>query len=309
MNVMNPQHIEAVRRMQRYIDRQLHQPITLRQLAAAAGYSPYHAARMFKRLTGVAPFEYIRLRRLTQSALRLRDGGETKVLDVALDFLFDSHEGFTRAFTKAFGVAPRAYAHNPSPIRLFLPYEVGDVDNIPSRRSQRGEHNMSHPSNTIFVQVIERTERGMILRRARRATEYFAYCEEVGCDVWGVLCSVKEALYEPVGMWLPDALRPEGTSVYAQGVEVPADYSGVVPDGYDFVVLPPCKYMIFQGPPFDDDAFGDAIGDMTREIDRYDPALYGYAWDADAAPRIQLEPRGYRGYIEGRPVQTAGREA
>ena len=34
----------------------------------------------------------------------------------------------------------------------------------------------------------------------------------------------------------------------------------------------------------------------------YDPTLYGYAWD-DENPRIQLEPRGERGYIELRAVK------
>ena len=52
---------------------------------------PYHAARLFKAETGFSPFEYIRLERLTASARALR-GGKSKVLDIALDFVFDSPE-------------------------------------------------------------------------------------------------------------------------------------------------------------------------------------------------------------------------
>ena len=37
-------------------------------------------------------------------------------------------------------------------------------------------------------------------------------------------------------------------------------------------------------------------------MERYDPAFIGYAWD-DSQPRIQLEPRGDRGYIELRAVK------
>lgn len=44
---------------------------------------------------------------------------------------------------------------------------------------------------TIFVQVVERPKRKVLLKRGIKATEYFAYCEEVGCDVWGMLSSVK----------------------------------------------------------------------------------------------------------------------
>lgn len=102
-------------------------------------------------------------------------------------------------------------------------------------------------ANTVFVQVIDRPARKLILKRGINAAHYFEYCEEVGCDVWGILSSVKEALYEPIGMWLPENLRKEGTSLYAQGVEVPKDYSGEVPDEFDLIDLSHCKMMVFQG--------------------------------------------------------------
>lgn len=69
----NREAIEAVRRVQDYIDENIHRPITLNGLARAAGYSPWHTARLFKRYTGIAPFEYIRRLRLSKAALRLRD--------------------------------------------------------------------------------------------------------------------------------------------------------------------------------------------------------------------------------------------
>ena len=86
----------AVERMKKFISENLHQPITASDVAKAAGYSQYHAARVFRAETGVSPFEYIRRQRLTKSARTLRLG-KHKVLDVALDFVFDTHEGFTRA--------------------------------------------------------------------------------------------------------------------------------------------------------------------------------------------------------------------
>ena len=42
---------------------------------------------------------------------------------------------------------------------------------------------------------------------------------------------------------------------------------------------------------------------LERAMDRYDPTVIGYRWD-DTAPRIQLEPRGERGYIELRAVKN-----
>ena len=296
------ENVAAVRRMQAYIQDHLSEPITLHQLAAAAGYSPYHSARMFRALTGRAPFAYIRALRLTQAALALRDGSP-RVVDVALDFLFDSHEGFTRAFSREFGISPHKYSAHPIPIRLFLPCEAG----AGRLRKHKEESAMSVKSLPIFTQVVERPARRLLLKSGVRAEDYFAYCREEGCDIWGVLCSVKEALYEPVGMWLPDSLRPAGTSLYAQGVELPADWAGEVPEGFDLIDLAACTMMVFQGPRYDEDDFREAIGEVWTALESYDPTLYGYEWATDAAPRMQLAPMGSRGYIELRPVRKIAR--
>ncbi|MCK7487212.1 MAG: hypothetical protein MZU97_18165 [Bacillus subtilis] len=69
------------------------------------------------------------------------------------------------------------------------------------------------------------------------------------------------------------------------------------------IELPAGKVMIFQGEPYDDDQFMDEVGDVMETIDRFQPEVYGYAFDDEFAPRFQLSPMGYRGYIEGRPVK------
>ena len=169
--------INAVQRMQECIERNITEMITLRMLARAAGYSPWHAARIFKELTGKAPFEYIRELRLSRAAIRLREKN-TRVLDVALDFVFDSHEGFTRAFSKQFGVSPRDYSRNGPPVKLFMPYRVREY----YLRLQKGEEIMSDKANvsTVFVQVVDRPERKLILKRGVKATNYYEYGADIG---------------------------------------------------------------------------------------------------------------------------------
>jgi AraC-like DNA-binding protein len=296
--------IEAVQRMQNYIKKNIREPITLYDLSKIAGYSPFHCARTFKEFIGKSPFDYIRTLRLTHAALRLRDD-QVKVIDVALDYVFDSHEGFTRAFSKEFGITPYKYSKNPSPIYLFIPNSIKDQYYY----LLKGERqvNESLKNNTVFVQVIERAERKLILKRGKDAKDYFEYCDEVGCDIWGLLCSVKEALYEPIGMWLPEAFRSPGTSTYAQGVEVTDDYNGIVPDGFELITLPACKMMVFQGQPFEDEYFDEAITSLWEVMNRYNPELYGFEWADEDAPRFQMEPQGYRGYIEARPVRQINR--
>lgn len=120
------EQINAVWQMQNYIEGHLDEPITLHALAKSAGYSPWHCARIFKELTGKAPFEYIRMYRLSKAAMELRDN-DIKVVDVAMDFLFDSHEGFTRAFRRQFGMSPNEYKKNTPPIYLFIPGPYGNI--------------------------------------------------------------------------------------------------------------------------------------------------------------------------------------
>lgn len=293
----NLEHAAAVTRMQDYIEAHLDKDITLHQLAQQAGYSPWHCAKLFKEYTRSSPFEYIRKLRLSQAALVLRDE-QRKVVDVALDFVFDSHEGFTRAFQKQFGIRPKAYQKKTPPIQLFHPYPVE------SYYIMEESHQEKLPMMQNFhVRLMDYPARKLILLRGKQADSYIDYAKEAGCDVWGILASIKEALYEPVGMWLPERFRPEGTSLYAQGVEVPADYAGEVPDGFDLIDLPACTMMVFQGEPYDETRFDEAIMDLMKQIDTYDPGQNNYMWAPEDAPRVQLEPQGYRGYIEARPVR------
>lgn len=289
----------AARKMQEYIETNMKSPITLSCLARAAGYSPWHAARLFREATGKTPFDYIRARRLTMAALQLR-AGNTGVFDVALDFLFDTQEGFTRAFSKAFGVPPARYQRTRPAIRLFMP----GIANAGWREQKTKEkEEMAEPARTIFAQVIQRPERKLLLKRGVKAQDYFEYCGECGCNVFDILTGVREALYEPAGMWLPDSMVPGGTSRYVQGVELPMEYDKQAPEGFELITLPPADFMVFQGEPYDDADFMEEIGRVERHIERFDPKLYGYDWAWNEAPRFQLEPLGARGYIEACPVR------
>ena len=288
------EHIEAVQRMQDYIETHLNQNITMADLAEASRYSPWYSYRLFTDLLHMTPSVYIRRLRLSKSALRLRDE-KVKIIDVAFDTGFESVDGYQRAFYKEFGCNPYEYSVCPTPIYLFKPYGI---------KYAKGKENKNMQEvKSVFVQVIEKPERKVVIKRGREATEYFQYCEEVGCDVWGLLCSMQSICGEPVCLWLPKSYIKEGTSQYVQGVEVAMDYTGEIPDGFDVIDLPKCKYIMFQGEPFEEENFGEAISQVWEAIKKYNPQSIGYAWDENT-PRIQLEPIGTRGYIELHPVKS-----
>jgi AraC-like DNA-binding protein len=277
--------------MQDHISGHISEEIDMADLASVACFSPWYARRLFIRHTGLTPAVYIRRLKLTKSALRLRDES-CSVLEVATDMGFGSVDGYQRAFRREFGCNPKEYSLSPVPVWLFTPTLIMDTE---------GRSNMSDTRN-IFIQVVEKPARRVIIKRGIKADEYMSYCREVGCDVWGLLLSIKSISGEPVCLWLPEHLRCPSSNIYVQGVEVEATYDGVIPEGFDIIDLPASTYLLFRGEPFPESEYESAIGEIWEAEKKYDPSFIGYAWD-DMNPRIQLEPIGERGYIELVPVK------
>ncbi len=286
---------KAVRRMQDYIHDHLSEEISMADLAKAASFSPWYARRIFIRVLGMTPAVYIRRLKLSRSALKLRDES-CQILDVAMDMGYGSVDGYQRAFRREFGINPKEYSSSPIPVWLFTPSFISD--------KERSENKMSDTRN-VFIQVVEKPARKVILKRGVRATEYWSYCEEVGCDVWGLLTSIRSISGEPVCLFLPEKLRNPATNEYVQGVEVEPDYAGEIPEGFEVIDLPASTYLLFRGEPFEEENYVAAIGEIWDAEKKYDPAFIGFEWDNEN-PRIQLEPRGERGYIELVPVKKRG---
>ncbi len=101
-----------IRDLLSWIEEHLDQPLSLDNVAAKAGYSKWHLQRMFKDVTGHAIGAYIRARRLSKSAVALRLTARP-ILDIALQYRFDSQQTFTRAFKKQFMLTPALYRRSP----------------------------------------------------------------------------------------------------------------------------------------------------------------------------------------------------
>ncbi|WP_312109551.1 MDR efflux pump AcrAB transcriptional activator RobA [Pantoea septica] len=91
-----------------WLESHLDQPLSLDNVALKAGYSKWHLQRMFKDVTGHAIGAYIRARRLSKAAVALRLTSRP-IMDIALQYRFDSQQTFTRAFKKQFNQTPAWY--------------------------------------------------------------------------------------------------------------------------------------------------------------------------------------------------------
>jgi AraC family transcriptional regulator len=88
-----------------YIEDHLEEEIDTEKLARIACCSTFHFIRMFSYVAGLPLSEYIRRRRMTLAASELRSG-ETKILDIALRYGYESPTAFTRAFHSIHGMSP-----------------------------------------------------------------------------------------------------------------------------------------------------------------------------------------------------------
>lgn len=91
-----------------WIDAHAHQEVPLERAAREAGLSPFHFLRLFAKVVGVTPHQYLVRSRL-RSAARLLASGRRPVTDVAYDSGFTDMSNFVRTFHRAAGVSPRRF--------------------------------------------------------------------------------------------------------------------------------------------------------------------------------------------------------
>jgi AraC-like DNA-binding protein len=91
-----------------WIDACCDEPIDLESTASQAGLSAFHFLRLFSRVIGVTPHQYLVRSRLRRAARLLASGGGP-IIDVALDAGFGDVSNFVRTFHRASGMSPRAF--------------------------------------------------------------------------------------------------------------------------------------------------------------------------------------------------------
>jgi len=93
------------------IDKRITENIGADELARMANYSTYHFRRVFIELIGTPFRNYVTRRKLEYALFDLSQG--KRIIDVAMDYGFETHTGFTKAFKKLYGYPPSLYRlHN-----------------------------------------------------------------------------------------------------------------------------------------------------------------------------------------------------
>jgi AraC family transcriptional regulator len=88
-----------------FIEAHLQAPISVADIADAAGYSLYHFCRVFNTTTHHTPYNYLIRRRLAEAAGALVTT-DARIIDIALDYQFNNPATFTRACQRVFSAPP-----------------------------------------------------------------------------------------------------------------------------------------------------------------------------------------------------------
>lgn len=101
-----------------YVEAHLTEDIDYTQVAKEAACSNFYFQRIFGILCGISLGDYIRNRRLTLAGGEL-SATDTKVIDIALKYGYESPESFTRAFSRFHGITPSEAKKDGSKLKSF----------------------------------------------------------------------------------------------------------------------------------------------------------------------------------------------
>jgi AraC family transcriptional regulator len=101
------------RRVLDYIDEHLQEDLRVEQLSTVATFSKYHFHRQFSEFVGMSVFRYVQRVRLRRASFQLAFREHLKILEIALENGYESHEAFSRAFKKTVGQTPSDFREAP----------------------------------------------------------------------------------------------------------------------------------------------------------------------------------------------------
>ena len=112
--------VTSIHQAIQYIEQHLREALTIRDIAQQASLSPFYFQKGFAMLCGMTVGDYIRQRRLSAAGLEVLTT-DRKIIDIALEFGYDSPDSFTKAFARFHGLTSAALRKSGGAVRSFAP--------------------------------------------------------------------------------------------------------------------------------------------------------------------------------------------
>lgn len=98
---------KAIEQAVEYIEDNIKINLTPELIASRCGYSVFHFCRVFAIEKDITLMEYVKKRKLALAAIDMFNG--KRIIDIAMEYGFDTHNGFSKAFKKEYGFSPTQY--------------------------------------------------------------------------------------------------------------------------------------------------------------------------------------------------------
>lgn len=282
----------AVGQMAAWLEAHIGDGLTLSDMAREIGYSPTYCSTQFHRLTGLTLREYAMQRRLVRAAIAIRDT-DARLIDIALDCGYATHEALTAAFRRVYGIAPAEYRRTRRLIFLPVPY-------APERKG--GVHMLTDPN--IRVEYIPAHKYLGVYRSSVQAGEHIWPGHD--CDlVTHTVESLSHLADVVIGAHTAGWVMEEDERRYFYGLGVPTEYAGVVPAGFELRDVPGGYYQVVSHPPF---RYPEDNAEVMRCVEDLafgnDCAVHGFRWAKNGQCYQRHYPEGH-GYMVLRPIERA----
>lgn len=229
-----------IKRCIEFIESNVKEKLTIEMISQHVGYSLYHFCRVFQICMGVPVMEYVRKRRLSIASTELLKG--RRILDIAVDYGFETQSGFTKAFRKEFGYSPTQYAIRMTEIQDYM-----------FRTNKKFEHGGRY----MVPRIITKPSFKIAGYGIKTNIADGSFTKDVAAfwnnyDINGWECKLYDILNPPkhgeVGICVPESKNSDSL-VYLLGVIV-EDFEKVTPDMITLEV-PEATYAVFTTPPVD----------------------------------------------------------
>jgi len=160
------------------IEARINEKLSVGEIAGGVYFSRHHYSRLFREIVGEGVMEYVTKRKHTLAGRALLETNAS-VLDTALRFGYDSHEGFTRSFKAYMGVTPTEYRK----------YGLNAI----SRNTVKGKCDMTYSKNTD--EIIR--ELNAFIAKAKETSEFSRKAKLPNGDpnpFWSLLADKTDAM-------------------------------------------------------------------------------------------------------------------